>query len=1472
MARSFPTHFLPDSFGGPRAEQCPNREDAFQQLVGDGLRAEWGGNVFVAPTKGRDGGIDAFVTGSADASASVHGVPMPAVIECKDHDDQLPRFVFNITAGWSAVEKKLLEQANNGWPGLYRPWRTAHGYVYCVSAVLPSEQMRQELVARIETFFESLPADRRPPIEKVQVVGWAAIRDWLDRIPRVVDRWLGVGLPALAAHEEYVRSLQGFRELLLDDRLSFVAPVPQASYHPDRVLEHAIALANQKGVLLIGPGGVGKTRTLMEVATRANASGWRVLHALPGEPALTTEELADVVLQGYDPTLVLIDYLDQVQFDLGSIRRRLFPEVQRRGGALALVADARPAFELRASADWSVLFDRVELRPSDSHSQRISLHVQSTVAPQAIRILGASRVAFLCGSRPIIALLIARELERRAHAGNLTPELVVDVRSGDLTAWLRRRLAEDDLVVMSSPSILQPAQPSDELIAAAAVLAAAPQTAEQLQNVAEQVLAATTALPNEASGSARGSFLIDVLCNLGWLEWRGRDLAVAHDLVADEVLEQALSTSPTGRIRRKVLHRVLNASLKAPRTLGRYAITLARLIMHAESTRQGDDEDSLREAASEWFKDAAEALGQGLLAADSEESSYALGAVLAGPPWADAMGGCWQEVAQPWLERHQADKEARHLLYRGLRILNGAPANALLNAASAWLSTNGATFEARFVLSSILNRDELDVETGQKAIGYALSWLATNGGTLESQFVLGSVLERDDLDVEAAQKAIAHALGWLETNGATLGASYVIRPLLNRDKLDVENAQKAVTYALSWLETNGTTPEAQFVLSSVLDRDDLDVGTAQKAITHALRWLSMNGTMPEANTNGATLDTQFVLSAILNRDELDAQTAQQAIAYALSWLATNDATFDAQFVLSAVLKCDALDVEAVQKAIAYALTWLATNGATFEASFVLRTLLDRDELNAQTAQQAIAYALSWLATNGATPEAQFILSSVLERDDLDVEAAQEAIACALSWFATRGATHEARFVLRMLLNRDELDGEAGEKAVTHALSWLAANGATLEAQFVLSSILNRDELNAQTAQQAIAYALSWLATNGAALEARFVLSSVLNRDDLDVETAQKAVAHALYWLSNDGHSTTATADYVIRGILGRQDLAVESARSTIDYAQEWLRAADHCSRPDADYLIGWLLARPDLDRATQARATEKALSWLEAHAARPEASFLLRRCLKLRYLADDQVDRLAHVMYAWTIAHSDHPDMNYVVNAFLRQPRTSHLVPHVLALALTWLRAHSTRYDRDFTIKSLLMNWRILGSNDLQYVVAEAIAWLRERRRATQPAASLLQHLNDATSDTTSASWRNEVAALAGQYGITLNDQKATKPFRELTADLDLWASSGGQGVSLEVLRGALETTTRRAQSGWGASASWALPALLTLTARSGDTGLFEATKALAASVVPTLTESQREGLILECQRLADAGAWPDIVIGRNTLKSLGLQ
>lgn len=239
-AEVFPVHFDPSRLEGPRAHQHPKRNDAFQQLVGDGLREVFGNRVSVAPTEGRDGSIDIFVD-VADAHAErYHGLPLPLIVECKDHDDGSPRVNRNVYAGWAEMQSKLAATAAEGWPGKYAPWKRAKGYLYCVSAVLSDQQVRDDLTRGIINFFNGLPERQKPPIEQVRVMDWSDLRGWLDGMQRVVDRWRGVRVETILPHDRYLERLTGFRTFLLPEHLSFVAPpkeiplIPTAYCMPSR--------------------------------------------------------------------------------------------------------------------------------------------------------------------------------------------------------------------------------------------------------------------------------------------------------------------------------------------------------------------------------------------------------------------------------------------------------------------------------------------------------------------------------------------------------------------------------------------------------------------------------------------------------------------------------------------------------------------------------------------------------------------------------------------------------------------------------------------------------------------------------------------------------------------------------------------------------------------------------------------------------------------------------------------------------------------------------------------------------------------------------------------------------------------------------------------------------------------------------------------------------------------------------------
>src|SRR5262249_4317330 len=240
------------------------------------------------------------------------------------------------------VKEKLTNEAQKSWMGLFTPWARARGYAYCVSAVL-NQAVRDGLTEEIHSFFSEFPDSQRPPIEKIRVIDWGDLRPWLSAMSRLCDAWLGTGSTAILSHSEYVASLTGFREYLLSANLPFVSPGRVASTAPEALFQALASDPEKPGTLLVGTGGVGKTRTSLEVARIAEEHGWRSLHLLPNEPGITSEDLARAVLPGNSATLLIFDYLDQMQrLDLAALRR-LVPQATERGIPLRFLANSRPS-------------------------------------------------------------------------------------------------------------------------------------------------------------------------------------------------------------------------------------------------------------------------------------------------------------------------------------------------------------------------------------------------------------------------------------------------------------------------------------------------------------------------------------------------------------------------------------------------------------------------------------------------------------------------------------------------------------------------------------------------------------------------------------------------------------------------------------------------------------------------------------------------------------------------------------------------------------------------------------------------------------------------------------------------------------------------------------------------------------------------------------------------------------------------
>ncbi|MFI7504898.1 trypsin-like serine protease [Streptomyces sp. NPDC049687] len=233
--------------------------------------------------------------------------------------------------------------------------------------------------------------------------------------------------PHIRTHTDELARLRDKGSYLTRDMLRFVSPRDDSD--PKRLFRRLAGLTvsasgqeSKRGVLLIGPAGAGKTRTCFEVAKAAleQRPPWQVLH-VARSPEVSTDDVMAVVREqaGRQRVLLIFDYLDSYD----ALNLEAFGEALRTDdpeGRVACVASVRPGMlgKLRENG-VGLLLDEVPLRSDREHTAEVISQIFVDVAPGMLKTKawGAERLSEVCGQRPIIALLIARELESRLKAG-----------------------------------------------------------------------------------------------------------------------------------------------------------------------------------------------------------------------------------------------------------------------------------------------------------------------------------------------------------------------------------------------------------------------------------------------------------------------------------------------------------------------------------------------------------------------------------------------------------------------------------------------------------------------------------------------------------------------------------------------------------------------------------------------------------------------------------------------------------------------------------------------------------------------------------------------------------------------------------------------------------------------------------------------------------------------------------------------
>jgi hypothetical protein len=1130
--------------------------------LGDALLAHFPALAHIAATAGRDGAIDAWVESNARASGQFDNFLFPLIVECKHHDEELANTAHNIKQGWTKVREKLIKQAQDGWPKLYAPWQQARAYLYCISARFPNQQAREDLLKEIRDFFSGLPTGQRPPIapDQIRVWDWSDLQAWLNQKTILCDHWLGIELAQWIDHLSLRERLsktarsnrQTFQAYLLEEYLPFVPPADNDPVHPERLLR---SLTEHENLLLIGEGGIGKTRTMQEVAQLAQDKGWRVLHLLPSEHEVDLSTAAEVLLRPAQDTLVLIDYIDQLaHFDARYWHSTLLPEAQRRGTRLHLLTNARPSgsSESLQHLEESGLFRSITMTRNAGHRERVATAMEDRLCPTAIAQIGRQTVKKLCGNRPIIAMFIAQELEKLALAAALVNQQHDIPRPDDLLGWIRKRLREAELLPAATPRSSRwqaPPPPAPELVAVAAALAVCPFPIEELPDV---VRATLTVLHGTVENTNR---IIEMLEKDGWIEAdSNRFFHTPHDAIPDEVLREILD-HPNGMLP------VLLSSVHLGRPLGRFARSLGRLsgIASLSPTQKSGIED----AATRWLKDNDATLGQALRQNQPDVVAYALGALFDYRPWHLAAQTSWNELIAPWLSSHGDLPAARHLLHRGLRSL---PDNTLLQPALTWLESNCTLRTASYILAPLLNWDAERLDGQQKAV-------------------------------------LTAAISWLEnTNNVTaVEAGFVLAPLLSWDVArlgDRENA--ALTAAVRWLANpkNVTLPGAKFVLDPLLSWDAARLGDHERCVlTSAIRWL-------EHPNNGTTLEAQFVLHPLLNWDAKRVGDQQEnALNMALRWLehANNIISPKAAFVLNPLLSWDATRIgDQQKKTIIIAMRWLEqrSNATATEAAFVLNPLLSLDATRLGDQQKnALTAAIRWLEHPGnATAAGQFILHPLLAWEAIRLGDQQNAVlSAAIRWVehSNNIGASDTGFVLGPLLRWDAVRlGDQQKTALAAAIRWLERpnNVTSPDAGFILPPLLKWELLPAEKRRKYALLAIGWLDHHAGRNDVTHCLKSLLqvaNRfpDELEIKPV---LMYAARWL--DRNADHPERGYVIGRLLRVKGLAPRLceplAKAGVDFLDK-----KHAA-PSDHYLLSSIMAHLPAHPALSSQWTALAVRWI----------------------------------------------------------------------------------------------------------------------------------------------------------------------------------------------------------------------------------------------------------------------------------------
>lgn len=951
-----------------------------------------------------------------------------------------------------------------------------------------------------------------------------------DPVPVADHQESAERLREIHTHDEVIRGLHGRETHLVDDRLSFVSPGTLHEAHPQNLLRR-LSAPDPRGVLLVGPGGAGKTRTCFEVARAAHLDGWQVFH-LQANNSVTVDDLSQIVLNGARRRVLLVlDSLDTcAQLDLRALVNALLPEAKRFGVHVAAVAATRPGARHRIHQRGAGLyFDEVLLRQDENHQAEVISHILREVAPESLLRWGEEELARACGRRPVIALLIADALERRICAGHSAPDLA-RVRPGELVSWIREGIWQDSLTPVStgdSTSALATALPDLAHLAFATAVSICPQPRRAVEETLDVLL---DCHPGAAQGVMGGRHVTDTLVSLGWMDECEGELHVVHDIVTDELLLHSILPPPGWSIHGASVEALFHASSQRSRSFALFTGHLQRLASDLEGpgSGRGHRAGAVERFCRDWVTRNAARLGK-LLEHAGRDGEQALLAMTLNPPWQAAALETWDALVLPWLARAELDHAARPFLSAALGDPQSVP-QPLVAASLSWLSRRAGQTDADHVIQALLERDDLSSGQERLAVDHALEWVRERAGWRATALMLKQLLKRDH-DTPTRAQVVQCAFDWLSPRRPPESSAAVLQHLLAYEGLAVEDQAEAVSRTFDWFADHrgaAGTPRAASLLRTLLSCRGLTAREERSALELAFGWLAVHHA--DVSTAGA------VLRVLLESHQLTPDQARQATGYVEVWSRRHPSSPHRSHVLRVLLAsegagagtsllhqladdpADPAAAVALQRLLEHQLTpqealplislafrWLEVHETSADRRLVLQAMLWRTELVGEQLTAVADLTVAELRTGPAQPA---LLGSLLSRrSGLRPDQARFGIELAIDWCATHTKFHFQRPFLCPLLRRPDLTPEQASRAIALGLDRLSANFSN-KTREILCALLERRDLSSAQFSQLMGQTKEWLARRGSTPRAPFVLLHLLERPDLPAEIEKEALRRA----------------------------------------------------------------------------------------------------------------------------------------------------------------------------------------------------------------------------------------------------------------------------------------------------------------------------------------------------------------------------